>query len=791
MDTLSDLEFYDQIQSIESILRFECEMNVEGKTKIKVKNGTMNNIILQDCDPNHRNNKLVTACFEKVTVLLIKDDDELLESGNSSDEEETGDHEKKENGGGMWVKPYLLVHVGKYMTFAKYGHHDSFYIPKSSSSQSPSSFQSTCTSDSNHHHHLESNSHLNSKPKNEFYMTHISSNNNPISHPHHPIRIHLNKEFFMNPKRDAGDLDFRIRIHQQFEISSFECYIDHLVVLPPMECFENVSKNGHVEQKMGVVVEYNHLVLSNETDHFVVIQQPNQSDSTKSNSNWKFTNANGNGNGKENQMVGNKRSFLENHHVLEHGNTNSRSLMDDDEDSIDDYNPSDLIHDMCASATITTNKRQRLSEEFQQQQQHSMDLQSNSNSQYSSSSSQSVWSTLSRALQKVRDPCGFTLLHAAAFRGYTKLVKMLVDQHHFQVDQQDHYMFTPLHWACYSGNVDVAMFLMKKGASPTLQNIFALTAPDIAEEQNHMELWKAMDAELQRQACQVLFTLFSASKSDSSPSSSVSFAGQCAADQHQLATKGANGQASNGSPPSNGNSCQPATLIKKMPKGMDTKAQTMELFIKPSRKKRTYISFFPNELCSSPYKYDILLRIPLHFSNQFNELQFTFHLLIQGTDQQWQRVNQTDAVEVVKYLRTMFPLNYREIEWRIMFRVCSFHFHRKPFKFQVVYNSKLQQHQQIPASVREEQQHLIESAAALQAAANGATVEIPASSISALTGSREGGDLPAPADTSCLARDESGQIKKNALADDCVVFESEPFFIVARKKKKNDFFESM
>ncbi|KAL9642581.1 hypothetical protein ABK040_011146 [Willaertia magna] len=198
----------------------------------------------------------------------------------------------------------------------------------------------------------------------------------------------------------------------------------------------------------------------------------------------------------------------------------------------------------------------------------------------------------------------------------------------------------------------------------------------------------------------------------------------------------------------------------------------MELFIKPSRKKRTYISFFPKELCSSPYKYDILLRIPLKYTNQFNENQFSFHLMIQqggnnqsqqgsasqggsnnnqvtsenttpttiadDSNQQWTCVSQ--AVEVVKYLRTMFPVNYREIEWRLMYKVCSFHYGRKPFKLRVVYNGN-------------------------------------------------NADVPQTNSTNNNNNQTNNNDAKITLPDNCVVYESEEFHIVARKKKENDFFQ--
>ena len=108
--------------------------------------------------------------------------------------------------------------------------------------------------------------------------------------------------------------------------------------------------------------------------------------------------------------------------------------------------------------------------------------------------------------------------------------------------------------------------------------------------------------------------------------------------------------------------------------------------------------------------------------------------MIQGSDRQWMAVPE-QAVEIVKYLRTMFPLNFREIEWRLMYKVCSFHYGRKPFKLRVIYNTSLN-----PESA-----------------------------------------TPVPEN---IATNSEG---KATLSDNSIVYESEEFYIVARKKKENDY----
>lgn len=173
-------------------------------------------------------------------------------------------------------------------------------------------------------------------------------------------------------------------------------------------------------------------------------------------------------------------------------------------------------------------------------------------------------------------------------------------------------------------------------------------------------------------------------------------------------------------------------MTSSTPVMLASQPMSMELLLKPSRKKRRYISFFPKELCSSPYKYDILLRIPLQFTNSFNENHFHFRLINQGNDVEWITVD--NGIKVIKYLRTMCPMTFREIEWRLMFKVCSFHYHRKPFRFQVTY-------------LNPEEPFV--------------------------------GNVPQPLPTN------NGSL--TVIPNNSIVFESEPFMIVARKKKENDF----
>ncbi|KAL0479500.1 developmentally-regulated protein with ankyrin repeat [Acrasis kona] len=451
LNEVTHASFFDQLRIIEQNLRFETEVQVlqpnsqRNKVHVEVKNGTMNSILLKSSDQD-----ALTASFDQVTLAMQKEKNEDGVSGNSSDEDEDDRCD-------VLVRPYLLIHIGKYMTFAKYGQ-NTFKMSSSLASSRPTSSVQE-----------DKDSRLSIV---DVSPTKGDANSNTS------VRLTWNKEFFVNPKRENTDIYFAVQLGRVKLPRIDALYIDHLkITIPPLQdCYSSSSSSDEEDcasitsaAHIPIQVRHNHLELTTDASFQSIPMESIATSSSSPSPHESFATH-------HSPSVGNKRTLIH--------NENSRAMMDDDDIQ------ADLIHDMCG--TTISHKRQRLSEDFQ-------DSCSTSDSYTNQSTiSNSYKSTTIKSLQKIRDPCGFTLLHSASFRGYTKLVKMLVNVQNFTVDQQDHYLFTPLHWACYSGNVDIAMFLMKNGASPTLQNIFALTAPDIAEEQNHMELWKAMDAELQR-----------------------------------------------------------------------------------------------------------------------------------------------------------------------------------------------------------------------------------------------------------------------------------------------------
>ncbi|KAF0979216.1 hypothetical protein FDP41_001559 [Naegleria fowleri] len=418
--------------------------------------------------------------------------------------------------------------------------------------------------------------------------------------------------------------------------------------------------------------------------------------------------------------------------------------------------------------------------------------------------------SISQYVKSLRDRCGFSLLHIAAMYGFNNAIEFLHEALSISIDITDNYQYSPYHWSCLACKPSTAKLLISKGASTTRKNIHNMTGIEIAAARNHKHFVEELEFELEQHACSALFDLY-AHVSDSDNILTIQSQSQQLPQQQQrskvpspplewsipstndgipqnlkisshskvkqmtvnttnlnkntdsarpkkkqeqkISPTTASTQLVSPPPPSSGkkqtgaskstpnssynntDSPIPVTLPSSSATNSNL-SQRMELFIKPSRKKRTYISCFPKELCSSPYKYDILLRIPLNYTNQFNESNFTFHLMIQGADKNWTPVTE-QAVDIVKYLRTMFPLNFREIEWRLMYKVCSFHYGRKPFKLRVIYNTNMN-----PASAN-------------------------------------------PVHES-LSQNSDGKV---CLPDNTVVFESDEFYIVARKKK-DSFHES-
>jgi hypothetical protein len=717
LSAVSVYSFISELRTIEQLIRFNVDItgcDITNASHIRVEyylaNNTMNHIVLQS---NY--------------------EDKLVASFNNLEIHASGMRQQQESSN-LRLRMRLYAHIGKYMTFAKCGQ---LLLPSPMNQLAQPEY-----------------------PSSKIRINRFAQDNRILS-------LIWNSDFFLTPGRQKTDICFAVDLDDKTTTGVDSVYIDHLKIRSP-STGRVISVRRSGREMLDSSVQYVTSVPS--------INTTSESHATVLNSN-------------------SKRNYSELSKDMSHRKVPLVNILLP--------SPQQLMQLRVLQAQFSTNSFALSIEEITEQ-----------SSRYGYRKRQRTQdnNTSKVLLQSIKDVCGFTLLHIAAFYGFRFVCQYLMEHANFNADVVDNYLYTPYQWACFAGHSDTATYLLSSGASPTLRNIHLCRGVDIAESQKHSELINNIETELQRQACCTLFNLSTSNPQmeedhlmiEQSIDLLVSADAQSRQDQMNNSNNNSSdnhsssedekkpskqtkqGQRKNGKSTTVSNTqstgkgraksttgaaktrgttktaIQPATLIKKTPKG-DGKEQLMDLFIKPSRKKRTYISFFPKELCSSPYKYDILLRIPLRFTNQFNEQQFTFQLLLQGNDQQWAPVKQ--AVEVVKYLRTMFPVDHREIEWRIMFKVCSFHFHRKPFKLQVMYNSNSQ-------------------AALLDGSAASTTGTSPSSSSNPGSPLSDGGNND---EDNC---DNSRQ-SNITLPDNSVVFESEPFWVVARKKKDwNEFSET-
>jgi len=103
------------------------------------------------------------------------------------------------------------------------------------------------------------------------------------------------------------------------------------------------------------------------------------------------------------------------------------------------------------------------------------------------------------------------------------------------------------------------------------------------------------------------------------------------------------------------------------------------LKIKPARKTpKFFINYFPEKIYCSPYKYDILIKIPTSMYTTHNIL---FNYLDGETGQNIkENLKGKSAVDIGK-TKVTTNHGYTEIQYRVCFTVCSFHHYRRPFIF--------------------------------------------------------------------------------------------------------------
>lgn len=80
---------------------------------------------------------------------------------------------------------------------------------------------------------------------------------------------------------------------------------------------------------------------------------------------------------------------------------------------------------------------------------------------------------------------GHTLLHFAAWAGYTDIARQLIGKG-AELNARDGQGYAPLHWGTFKGQTDVVRLLLDKGAAPNTVNHYGDTALHIAVEQNEV-----------------------------------------------------------------------------------------------------------------------------------------------------------------------------------------------------------------------------------------------------------------------------------------------------------------
>jgi hypothetical protein len=103
------------------------------------------------------------------------------------------------------------------------------------------------------------------------------------------------------------------------------------------------------------------------------------------------------------------------------------------------------------------------------------------------------------------------------------------------------------------------------------------------------------------------------------------------------------------------------------------------LKIKPARKTpRFFIDYFPEKVYCSPYKYDLLIRVP---TSVYSTSNIVFGYLDAETGQEIkENVKGKPSVDLGK-TKVTESLGVTEIQYRVCFTVCSFHHFRRPFIF--------------------------------------------------------------------------------------------------------------
>lgn len=75
------------------------------------------------------------------------------------------------------------------------------------------------------------------------------------------------------------------------------------------------------------------------------------------------------------------------------------------------------------------------------------------------------------AIGSLRDQDGWTLLHHACYKGWSTVVRQLVQEHGADPQCLNNFHSTPLHWAAFGGHFPIVTYLVKElNCNPNCEN---------------------------------------------------------------------------------------------------------------------------------------------------------------------------------------------------------------------------------------------------------------------------------------------------------------------------------
>ena len=91
----------------------------------------------------------------------------------------------------------------------------------------------------------------------------------------------------------------------------------------------------------------------------------------------------------------------------------------------------------------------------------------------------------------IQDDYGWTSLHFACRYNRVEIVKLLLDNG-INANIQDNHGWTPLHWVCVCNSVEAAKLLLNNGTNINMQNNYGTTPLHFACENNSVEIVKLL-----------------------------------------------------------------------------------------------------------------------------------------------------------------------------------------------------------------------------------------------------------------------------------------------------------